>query len=148
MRKTTLDRAGTGSMMWAFSSAGNPDPFNRMKNDQNTTVSELRDLVRAFVAERCWEKYHKPKNLAASIAVEAGELLEVFQWLTPEEAEAAKVPGTVRDQAADELADVLAYVLALANVTDLDVSGALRSKFEKNRRKYPPEKFRGTYSRP
>jgi len=118
------------------------------RNDETTTIFELRETVRVFVAERRWEKYHRPKNLAASISVEAGELLELFQWLTPEEAEAAKTHGELRDQVTDELADVLAYLLALANVLDLDVAGALLEKFKKNRRKYPPDEFQGTWSRP
>ena len=67
-----------------------------MKNDASTTVGDLKALVREFVAERRWEKYHTVKNLAASVAVEAGELLELFQWLTPEEADAAGRPGDRR----------------------------------------------------
>ena len=119
-----------------------------MEDDRTTTLAELRELVRAFVAERRWEKYHTPRNLAASVAVEAGELLENFQWLTPEEAEAARVDGPLRERVADEAADVLAYVLALANVLELDLTRALQRKFDKNRRKYPPEEFQGHYSRP
>jgi dCTP diphosphatase len=119
-----------------------------MSDDRTATLADLRELVRAFVAERRWEKYHTPKNLAASVAVEAGELLENFQWLTPEEADEACVEGPLRERVADEAADVLAYVLALANVLDLDLSRALHRKFEKNRRKYPPEEYRGHYSRP
>ncbi|MBN2491072.1 MAG: nucleotide pyrophosphohydrolase [Planctomycetes bacterium] len=119
-----------------------------MADDRTTTVAELRELVRAFVAERRWEKYHTPRNLAASVAVEAGELLELFQWLTPEEAEAARREGPLRAQVADEVADVLAYVLALANVLELDLARVLEQKFAKNRQKYPPEEYRGRYSRP
>lgn len=119
-----------------------------MKNDASTTVADLKAVVREFVAERGWEKYHTAKNLAGSVAVEAGELLEVFQWLTPEEAEAARVPGAIRDQAADEIADVTAYLLALANVMDLDLASAVEAKFRKNRRKYPPDQYQGHYERP
>ena len=119
-----------------------------MPADTVTTVAELRALVRDFVAERCWEKYHTPRNLAASVAVEAGELLEIFQWLTPAEADQARSPGPLRDQTADEMADVLAYLLAMANVLDLDVAGALARKFEKNRAKYPPDQYQGHYERP
>ncbi len=116
--------------------------------DSNTTIADLKALVRTFVAERQWEKYHLPKNLVASIAVEAGELLEVFQWLTPEEADAALEDGDLRQRAADEMADVLAYILALANVLDLDVTSAFEQKFIRNRRKYPPEDYQGHYEKP
>jgi len=119
-----------------------------MRSDPSTTVEDLKSLVRAFVAERKWEKYHTPKNLAASVAVEAGELLELFQWLTPAEAEAAREPGVLRERVEDEVADVLAYVLAMTNVLELDLSRAIERKFEKNRRKYPREKFQGHYERP
>lgn len=119
-----------------------------MKDDASTTVADLKALVREFVAERSWEKYHTVKNLAGSVAIEAGELLEVFQWLTPEEADAARAPGALREQAADEIADVTAYLLALANVMELDLAAAVAAKFRKNRRKYPPERYQGHYERP
>jgi len=119
-----------------------------MRDDRSTTLDDLKALVRAFVAERRWEKYHTPGNLAASVAVEAGELLELFQWLTPEEAEVAGEPGDLRDRVEDEVADVLAYLLAMANVLELDLARALEAKFEKNRRKYPAEKYDGHYERP
>src|SRR3954470_6759564 len=88
-------------------------------SDDKTTVAELRDLVRAFVAERKWEPYHTPKNLAMALAVEAAELMEHFQWATPEEAAALRNDPKRVAAAGEEVADVLAYVLAMADALGL-----------------------------
>ncbi len=105
------------------------------QNDLTTNVSELRDLVREFVKERRWEKFHNAKNLSMSLAIEAAELMEHFQWLTTDEV----VAGEQQDLAeiADELADVTCYALALANVLNLDLTQAVSNKMVKNRLKYP-----------
>ncbi len=114
-------------------------------SDADTTVETLRESTRAFVAEREWEKFHTPKNLAMSLAIEAAELMEHFQWLEPAESHAtANVPAT-KAAIADELADVLCYALSLANVLQIDVSNAVLGKLEKNALKYPAERFRGRY---
>src|SRR5688572_16636038 len=107
------------------------------KTDATTTVSELRDLLRLFVAERNWEKFHSPKNLAMSIGIEAAELMEHFQWLEVAESRTAKDDPTELAAIGEELADVLAYVLAMANALDIDVSETLRAKMKKNAIKYP-----------
>lgn len=118
-------------------------------NDQQTTVQSLRELMRQFVAERQWQKYHTPRNLAASVSVEAGELLELFQWLTPEEAvDRSRNDPAFRKAVGEELADVLMYLMSLANALDLDVAETVEQKMAKNRRKYPPEQFQGHYRRP
>lgn len=118
-------------------------------DDSKTTVGELRALMKEFVKERDWGKYHTPKNLAGSVCVEAGELLELFQWLAPEEAkERCKDDAAFRKAVGEEMSDVLMYLLSLANALDLDVAQAARAKLEKNRKKYPAEKFRGHYRRP
>jgi len=101
----------------------------------------LRDLLREFVRERDWSVYHTPKNLATALCVEASELLEPFQWLnsgTKEELGAAKL-GAVRH----EMADVLAYLVQLADQLDVDLYDALIEKMELNRKKYPADKVRG-----
>jgi dCTP diphosphatase len=129
-------------------STGHP----RGRLDGQTTVGELREWMRNFVRERAWEKYHSPRNLAASVAVEAGELLELFQWLTPEEATRRCRPGRgdpdFRKAVGEELSDVLMFLLSLANVLNLDVTATVAAKMEKNRAKYPAERFRGWYERP
>lgn len=118
-------------------------------HDQTTTLADLRQIMREFLEQRQWHKYHTPKNLAMSAAVEAAEIMELFQWLTPEESAAR-----LRDEPAfkkavgEELADTLMYLVSLANACEIDIAEAIGKKMEKNRRKYPPEKFRGHYQRP
>ncbi|HHW43630.1 MAG TPA: nucleotide pyrophosphohydrolase [Desulfotomaculum sp.] len=109
--------------------------------DENTTVKQLRDLMAAFVFEREWEQFHTPKNLAMSIAIEAAELMELFQWAD------GKVPLEENKLAAlrQELADVIIYCLALANVTGIDISGAVMEKIKMNAGKYPVDRYRGRY---
>ena len=106
-----------------------------LESDSRTTVDELRQIVRTFVAERHWEKFHNAKNLSMSIAIEAAELMEHFQWLTTDET----LSGEGQDLAeiADELADVTCYVLAMANVLNIDLTQAVTRKMVKNRIKYP-----------
>jgi len=113
--------------------------------DAQTSVAALRELVRRFVAERQWEQFHTPKNLAMSLAIEAAELMEHFQWLTPEQSRA--VTGD-RDRLAaigEELADVLCYALAMANQLGLDVARAVEQKMVKNAQKYPAREYRGLF---
>lgn len=118
-------------------------------SDSRTTVGELRGMMAGFVAEREWGKFHVPRNLAASVSVEAGELLELFQWLTAEEA-AARVKGdeAFRRAVGEEMSDVVMYVLSLANAMELDLAAAIERKMAKNRVKYPAEQVRGKYERP
>lgn len=118
-----------------------------MKDDSTATVADLKALVRDFVEERDWSRYHTPRNVAVSIAIEAAELLERFQWLTDAESELAALPAKTRRGIEEELADVLAYVLSFANATGIDLAGALERKMTKNREKYPSEKFRGRYEK-
>jgi dCTP diphosphatase len=106
-------------------------------SDSTTTVAELKEVVQQFVDERNWRKFHNAKNLSMSLAIEAAELMEHFQWLTTEEV----VAGEQQDLAeiADELADVTCYALAIANVLNIDLSHAVKSKMVKNRMKYPAQ---------
>lgn len=111
--------------------------------DQETTLGHLRDRVAAFVAERDWEQFHSPENLAQAIAIEAGELMEHFLWLTPEESAWAVRKEEKRSAVADELADVLIYALSLANALEVDVSRVVLSKLERNEDRFPTELWRG-----
>ncbi|HUY92197.1 MAG TPA: nucleotide pyrophosphohydrolase [Pirellulales bacterium] len=114
-------------------------------SDQQTTVKDLRELVRAFVEERDWRQFHAPKNLSMSLAIEAAELMEHFQWLSADESrELAGRPEKLAE-VGEELADVLCYALAMANELGLDVSQAIRDKLVKNARKYPAAEYRGRY---
>ena len=116
--------------------------------DSHTTVAELRELMRRFVAERDWEQFHAPKNLSMSLAIEAAELMEHFQWIdVPESRRVANDPAK-QTAIRDEIADVMCYALALANALDLDLSQAVRDKMVKNAAKYPAEQSRGRYDPP
>ncbi len=113
--------------------------------DEQTTVAELRELVRRFVDERDWRQFHSPKNLSMSLAIEAAELMEHFQWITPEESRSLAGDRDKLAAVGEELADVLCYALALANELGLDVAAAVHDKMIKNARKYPVAEYRGHY---
>lgn len=108
-----------------------------MANDATTTIADLRETMRVWVSERHWQKYHRPKNLAASVCIEAGELLEMFQWLTPEEVDQRMTDEKFREAVGEEMCDVLMYVIGLANAMDLDLADAVEKKMKKNAIKYP-----------
>ena len=112
-------------------------------SDQQTTLQNLKDEVRTFVEERDWRKFHSPKNLAMSLAIETSELMEHFQWLTTEESR--DLDDSVRSQAAEELADVICYALGIANELEIDIATTFQAKMAKNRQKYPVEQIRGRY---
>jgi dCTP diphosphatase len=111
--------------------------------DNHITLADLRQRVAEFIADRDWEQYHTPKNLSASIAIEAAELLEHFQWLTDEQAETAMQDGEKLTAVADEMADVVIYALSLANALDVDVSEAVLGKLVRNEKRFPAEEWRG-----
>ena len=105
------------------------------------TLADLRERLRHFAAERDWEKYHSPKNLASALIVEAAELLERFRWLT--EDESRSLPPTQLARVREEMADVLIYLVRLADKLDIDLLEAARQKVEENALKYPADKARG-----
>jgi NTP pyrophosphatase (non-canonical NTP hydrolase) len=111
--------------------------------DSAATVAELRTAVASFVAARDWEIFHTPKNLAMSVAIEAAEILEHFQWYGPEEAAARMADPAVHAAVAEEVADVLIYLLSLANAINLDVSDAVLAKLARNEGRFPIERVRG-----
>ncbi len=114
-------------------------------NDAQTTVAELRRTVEAFVDQREWHRFHTPKNLAMSLAIEAAELMEHFQWLTPEQSRAVADQPEKLQQTAEEMADVFCYLLAMANELGVDLAAALEAKMAKNAAKYPVEHYRGRF---
>src|SRR6188768_1980403 len=99
-----------------------------MSSDSITTLADLRDLVRRFVDERDWRQFHSPKNLSMSLAIEAAELMEHFQWITVDESRLVATDPASLAPVAEEIADVLCYLLALANELNLDLSSAVRDK--------------------
>jgi len=105
------------------------------------SLADLAEAVRHFGRERDWHLYHTPKNLTAALIVEAAELLEPFQWLTPEES--LRLPEKKREQVRQEMADVLIYLVSLANLLEVDLLQAAEDKLAINAAKYPVEKARG-----
>ena len=104
---------------------------------------DLRRATADFAAERDWEQFHTPKNLAMALAGEAGELVEIFQWLTAEESVGVMSSPRAQD-VRDELADVLIYLVRLADVLEVDLIGAGFEKLQKNALKYPVEEVKGS----
>ena len=113
--------------------------------DNKTTIHELKLIVEFFVDEREWKQFHSPKNLAMSLSIEAAELMEIFQWLSLDQAQDVMKGNETRDNAIDEIADILIYVLAFCNRNKIDITDAIKKKMEKNIRKYPVEKFKGHF---
>ena len=109
------------------------------------TFKGIQDKITEFVRERNWEQYHSPKNLAMSVAIESGELMEIFQWLTVEESWNVKNDPQKKEHVGEEISDVILYCLRMAQVMEIDIEEALLDKIEKNKKKYPKEKFYGNY---
>jgi NTP pyrophosphatase (non-canonical NTP hydrolase) len=101
------------------------------------SISSLQRQLRRFAAERDWEQFHSPKNLVMALTGEVGELTELFQWLTPAESAAVMTGEAGAERVREEMADVLAYLLRLADVLDVDLEAALSAKIIKNAEKYP-----------
>ncbi len=104
-------------------------------------LRELRDQLRDFAAARDWQPFHTPKNLAMALAGEAGEVVEHFQWLTAEQS--AALDPAQREAVALELADVLLYLVRLADVLGVDLAAAAQRKLAINAERYPVDKARG-----
>ncbi len=114
-------------------------------DDASTCIADLRQLVRQFVEARDWKQFHSPKNLSMALAIEAAELMEHFQWITPDASR--QLNDQALDDVGEELADVLCYALALANELELDLASTLRKKMVKNCEKYPVEDYRGRFGK-
>ncbi len=114
-------------------------------SDEDTTVARLRRLVNDFVDRRDWHQFHSPKNLAMSMAIEAAELMEHFQWLSTDDSRSAREDPRKLAEVGEELADVLCYALAMTNELGLDLSTIIERKMAKNEQKYPAEEYRGRF---
>jgi NTP pyrophosphatase (non-canonical NTP hydrolase) len=112
-----------------------------MADRSDDSLSELRDLLSQFVRERDWEQFHTPKNVATALCVEAAELLEPFQWLATGVAKELSDAKLIHVK--HEMADVLIYLICLADKLNVDLPAAVRHKLALNKAKYPPEKVRG-----
>ena len=107
------------------------------------TLAELLEIVREFVKERDWDQYNLPLNLAISTSIEVGELLELFQWKTHEDVEVALKDEHFRAELASEIADVLVYLLRVADTCGIDPAEAVVEKMKQNREKYPIDYWEG-----
>lgn len=97
--------------------------------------------IRKFRDDRDWKQFHDPKNLSVSISIEAAELLELFQWMSGEEA--TRYAAENKERVSEEIADVAIYLIELADITGIDLAQAIEAKLEKNAKKYPIDKSRG-----
>ncbi|MEU8674837.1 nucleotide pyrophosphohydrolase [Streptomyces sp. NPDC048560] len=100
-------------------------------------VEGLQRRLAVFAAARNWEQYHTPKNLAVALSVEASELVEIFQWLTPEQSARVMETAETAHRVADEVADVLAYLLQFCEVLGIDPLAALAAKIDRNEVRFP-----------
>ena len=112
--------------------------------DNTTTIQDLKTVVEDFVEERDWAQFHSPKNLSMALAIEASELMDLFKWKTVEEAQ-EEMKDKLLEDATDELADIMIYSIAFANRNGIDIAKAVISKTEKNKAKYPADKFKGKF---
>ena len=113
-----------------------------MPSQSDTSLSDLSLALRHFAAERDWDQFHAPKNLAIALSVEASELLEHFQWMRDEDS--GNLAPDVRARVGEELADILLYLVRLADKLGIDLVDAARAKLASNALKYPVDKARGT----
>jgi NTP pyrophosphatase (non-canonical NTP hydrolase) len=137
-----LCAAGAPSVLLYDLISGNTSWSGNVKNQEAPSdLSELRELTRQFANERDWGKFHTPKNLATALSIEASELLEPFQWLLSGDKD--ELDNTKLVSIRHEMADVLIYLIFLADKLDVNLYQAVREKMEINRVKYPANKVRG-----
>lgn len=112
--------------------------------DEKTTIQDLKNKVREFAEARDWDQFHNAKDLAIGIITEASELLEPFRFKTKEEVEEMFKNPIRREYLEDEVADILYFVIRLAQKYNIDISSAITHKMKKSEKKYPIEKSRGS----
>lgn len=105
-------------------------------------LDEIKHYLRNYAKIRDWEKFHSPKNLAMALSVEASELVEIFQWLS--EKESLELEPDKKSSAADEIADILLYLVRIADKLDIDITKAIAEKTKKNEAKYPADLVKGS----
>lgn len=109
----------------------------------NKSFQLLLQKIKKFRDDRDWMKFHDPKNMATAVSIEASELLEHFLWKTPEEVEQYLQNKKNKEEVSDEIADVMTYLIELADNLEIDIETAIESKMKKNAQKYPVEKAHG-----
>jgi NTP pyrophosphatase (non-canonical NTP hydrolase) len=111
------------------------------------TLEELIQRLRDFAAARDWESFHTPKNLVMALSGEVGELISLFQWLTPEQCAAWREDSTLEANVLDEIADVTLYLVRLADVLGLDLLAAANAKIDRNESRFPRLTNQGAINR-
>ncbi|HAH20589.1 MAG TPA: NTP pyrophosphohydrolase [Candidatus Omnitrophica bacterium] len=110
---------------------------------ERITLQEIKERISRFISKRNWEQYHSPKNISMSIAIEAAELMEHFQWLSPEESRDLLGNAAGRAEIEDELADIAIYVLDFCNLFSIDIEKIIARKLGKTAKKYPVRLVKG-----
>ena len=115
-----------------------PDqPMRTTRLKASMDIQLLQQTLREFAVARNWQPFHTPKNLSTALMVESAELAEIFQWMTPEASKAAHLDPSTKERIADEVADVLLYLLQMADHCDIDIPQAVANKLVKNAAKHP-----------
>jgi len=114
---------------------------------QMSDLTELRDRMRAFTADRDWVQFHDPKSLLLALMGEVGELSELFQWLPAEKAALLAVEEPLKTRVSEEMADVLIYLVRLTDVLDIDLAASAHSKLDAAERRFPVHNVRGAAPR-
>jgi NTP pyrophosphatase (non-canonical NTP hydrolase) len=112
-------------------------------NDNIYTFQQIKEIVKGFVIERDWIKYHTPRNLAESICIESAELLEIFQWSLKDNNKKNDSNNFQNSNIKDELADIFIYCISLSNTLEIDITQTILKKIEKNKVRYPIKKNKG-----
>ena len=113
-------------------------------SDRVLDIAAIAARLERFAEERDWQQFHNPKNLVMALAGEIGELLEIFQWLSPKDSLAIRSDETARQRVADELADILQYLIRIADQLDVDLPLALSRKLALNEVRYPVDRVKGS----
>ena len=115
-----------------------------MAKDSETNLHEFKEKIKKFCEARDWDRFHNAKELAIALSIEASELLEIFIWKSPEEVKKLFEEPKKKEDIGDEMADILYFLTRIAQMYDIDLSEALDRKLEKNDKKYPVEKAKGS----
>lgn len=103
------------------------------------TLEQLEEKINSFAQDRNWDQFHSPKNLSMALSSEAGELLDVFQWLTEEQSELGNIDKDLLGEAKDEIADIFIYLIRLSQKLDINLIEEAENKLNENHKKYPVE---------
>ena len=114
-----------------------------MEVNRRLDIGKISDYQRQFVKDREWDQFHTPKNLAMALAGEAGELLEIFQWLNEEQSKCLTTDSKKSEALRHEIADILYYLVRLADISGIDIEAAFWEKARLNEKKYPADLARG-----